>query len=352
MNPADLPEAWLEPDDGRRLLLRGNCRLGRGSENHIVIEGAKASRKHAAIHAQDDTEFWLIDLGSRNGTFLNGKRIMCPTRLRDGDRVIIAGVSFVFRQPGCVPGQATTRAGKATVMDFKDQHAWLLIADIERFTWLSRELPPEKVAVNVGCWIHESQHLLEKSGGRISKFLGDGFLACWESAGDASRAVADSLGAFHELRESGPVKFRVAVHYGLVTFGGAVRFGEESMISPDVNFVFRLENLASDLGVTFCASEPANAHLSAHLRTVQVEGAHEFKGFEGRHRSFANRSFPTARRPSATRLQQGARRAGWIRGYDPARRRTARIGDELRAACDDARVRGEDRRGDRVEREF
>jgi adenylate cyclase len=287
MNPDDSPEAWLETDDARRLLLRGNCRLGRGSENHIVIEGEKASRKHAAIHAQDDAEFWLIDLGSRNGTFRNGKRIMCPTRLRDGDRVMLAGAAFVFRQRGGPSGQTTTRAGDATVMDFKDQHAWLLIADIERFARLSHELPPEQLAVNVGRWIHESQRLVEKRGGRICKFLGDGFLACWESAGDASRAVVDALGAFHALREAGAVKFRVAVHYGLVTFGGAVQFGEESMIGPEVNFVFRLENLASDLGVTFCASEPANVHLSGHLRTVPVEGAHEFKGFEGRHRCFS-----------------------------------------------------------------
>src|SRR5215218_2327214 len=93
-------DAWLETDEGKRLVLRGNCRIGRAADNHIVIDGPKASRHHAAIHAQDETEFWLIDLGSRNGTFRNDHRLLKPTRLHDGDNVMLAGASFLFRQPG------------------------------------------------------------------------------------------------------------------------------------------------------------------------------------------------------------------------------------------------------------
>src|SRR5688572_5810591 len=115
MNELDDAGAWLEKEDGNCLPLRGNCRLGRASDNHVTIDGPKASRHHAAIHAQDDEEFWLIDLGSSNGTFRNGLRLVRPTRLRDGDRVTLAGATFVFRQPAGTATTSTQRTGKLTV---------------------------------------------------------------------------------------------------------------------------------------------------------------------------------------------------------------------------------------------
>src|SRR5882762_4352854 len=93
---ADATNAWLEFNDGQRWPLRGNCHLGRAPENDIVIDNPKASRQHAAIHAQDDTEFWLLDLGSRNGTYLNEHRLIRPSRLRHCDRLNIGGQAFAF----------------------------------------------------------------------------------------------------------------------------------------------------------------------------------------------------------------------------------------------------------------
>jgi class 3 adenylate cyclase len=283
----DLAGAWIETEDGRRLPLRGNYRLGRAPDNHVIIDGAKASRHHAAIHVQDEKEFWLIDLGSRNGTFRNEQRVIRPTRLQDGDRIMLAGARFDFHQVGAgTVRPSTTSGGGATVVDFKETSTWLLIADMERFAELSQELPPDKLAMSVGRWIQESQRIVEMAGGRISKFLGDGFLACWESVGDDTTSVATTIRRLHTLREEGAIKFRVVVHYGTVTFGGPLHFGEENMIGSDLNYIFRLEALASDLALTYCASEPAESRLSRHLRTELVPGEHEMKGFPGRHRCY------------------------------------------------------------------
>lgn len=91
---SELAEAWIETNDGRHLILRSSCRFGRKPDSDVVINDKRVSRKHALIHAQDGTEYWLIDLGSRNSTFLNEHRVLRPTRLHNGDRFTIAGCRF------------------------------------------------------------------------------------------------------------------------------------------------------------------------------------------------------------------------------------------------------------------
>jgi DNA-binding CsgD family transcriptional regulator len=66
--------------------------VGRSQESDIALEGDRGvSRLHARL------EGWCItDLGSRNGTFVNGSRITAPTALRPGDEVRIGGWRLVF----------------------------------------------------------------------------------------------------------------------------------------------------------------------------------------------------------------------------------------------------------------
>lgn len=285
---SDFTDAWIDMSDGRSLALRSSCRLGRKPDSDIVIDAEKASRKHALIHAQDGSEYWLIDLGSLNGTFLNEQRVLRPTRLHNGDRFAIAGASFRFRQgdAGAEKSGMTTIGGNATVMDLVERNVWLVVVDIINSTQLSQTLPPNDFAVSVGGWIEKGQRLIEMSGGRISKFLGDGFLGCWDSREDPMSKVVDALEGFHDLQERSSVPFRAVVHYGKVAFGGRVQLGEESIIGPELMYIFRLEKLAAQLQVLYCASPAAHARLKDDLDFEDVPGEHEFKGFAGLHRCY------------------------------------------------------------------
>ena len=51
------------------------------------------------IAGTDDGEFYLIDLGSRNGTFVNGRRVSIPVRLRHSDRLTVGQTDLVFYSP-------------------------------------------------------------------------------------------------------------------------------------------------------------------------------------------------------------------------------------------------------------
>ena len=61
--------------------------LGRGGQNAIPLDGDEfASAKHARIEARTDG-LWVEDLGSTNGTFVNGARVTTARRLDEGDVV-------------------------------------------------------------------------------------------------------------------------------------------------------------------------------------------------------------------------------------------------------------------------
>jgi hypothetical protein len=67
-------EAWLEQGSEQRRL-DGNCSIGRAALNTLVVDSPKVSRLHSIIHLEENGAFWLIDLVSSNGTFLNRRRI-------------------------------------------------------------------------------------------------------------------------------------------------------------------------------------------------------------------------------------------------------------------------------------
>ncbi|HRQ38215.1 MAG TPA: FHA domain-containing protein [Chloroflexota bacterium] len=78
--------------------------IGRSPQNEIVINDPEMSRRHAQIVQQGDY-FTVEDLGSTNGTFVNGQRCTGATPLRHGDRIEFGDtVSLVFYQTA-VPSQ-------------------------------------------------------------------------------------------------------------------------------------------------------------------------------------------------------------------------------------------------------
>ena len=69
--------------------------IGRASDCSIPIKDRYLSRRHAEIHANDG--HWVLkDLGSANGTYLNGSRVERDQRLHAGDRIRLGDTEIVF----------------------------------------------------------------------------------------------------------------------------------------------------------------------------------------------------------------------------------------------------------------
>ena len=72
--------------------------IGRDPTNDLVIEHKLASRRHARFE-KDDVGFYIRDLESTNGTFVNAQRIQGAQLLRNNDEVWIGDTVIVFRDP-------------------------------------------------------------------------------------------------------------------------------------------------------------------------------------------------------------------------------------------------------------
>lgn len=71
--------------------------LGRDPKQVVVpIADSRLSRCHAVIRYTDDQAFYLTDLDSSNGSFVNGEPIRCSHRLVDGDRIRLGVLTFNF----------------------------------------------------------------------------------------------------------------------------------------------------------------------------------------------------------------------------------------------------------------
>jgi hypothetical protein len=70
--------------------------IGRGLSNDIILEDTRVSRNHAQLRYKT-RRFWVTDLSSTNGTFVNGERVS-EQALRDGDTLSLGGLELVFRE--------------------------------------------------------------------------------------------------------------------------------------------------------------------------------------------------------------------------------------------------------------
>jgi cell division protein FtsW len=77
---------WLQLGHERIPIRQGEITLGRSRYCTVIVDNPMTSRQHAAIRVQGD-QVLLFDLGSRNGTLLNGERITSPTPVKLGDEV-------------------------------------------------------------------------------------------------------------------------------------------------------------------------------------------------------------------------------------------------------------------------
>ncbi len=79
--------------------------IGRVQGNHVVLPRGNVSKRHARIELREGKLF-IVDLGSTNGTYVNGRRLTGPTRIVPGDKIYV-GEFIVGVEEGSAPAPAS-----------------------------------------------------------------------------------------------------------------------------------------------------------------------------------------------------------------------------------------------------
>lgn len=79
-------------------LKEGSNVVGRDTRHSIVLDEEEISKEHAKIIRNKKGNYKVMDLGSYNGTYLNGKKIKAPRILDDEDVLSFADIKFIFKR--------------------------------------------------------------------------------------------------------------------------------------------------------------------------------------------------------------------------------------------------------------
>lgn len=103
----------------RRLLPGRSYVFGREDGVDIPVQDALASRRHAELRWTDGQGWSLVDLNSRNGTFINSQRITQPTALEDGTQMQVGGQVFRLHMlpPGGDPSSLSAQAPQISAQE-------------------------------------------------------------------------------------------------------------------------------------------------------------------------------------------------------------------------------------------
>ncbi len=269
--------------------------IGRSQDATIRLDDTGISRQHATIR-REGRLFWITDLGSANGSFVNDVALASSRALRNGDRIQLGTLMVVFDQDESgstqdLIGGKTQMLRTAVSLPVKTVHATLLVGDLKDFTRISSQLTAEEVAAMLREWYADCEKIIKSRDGIIDKFIGDGVFAYWpgddiisrvratEAAKLLSGPEADASPKRKWLREH--MNLEVFCHIGL-NIGdvalGAMGRGNTTAVGEAVNVTFRIESLTRKLQVPVLAGAPFLNNWPEGLQIYQNAGVHPVKG--------------------------------------------------------------------------
>jgi adenylate cyclase len=287
ITPEGKPESVIELMDDR-------LTIGRSTNNQLVVDDQKASRSHAEIRHLGGGRYRISDVGSANGTWINGRRLTVPKELEDGDQIMIGSVQIRFVAPSITRTQEVTMS-TGTALFMRNELVVVLVADIRNYTGMSEALPNREFSRLISEWFRESSDIIERHGGIIDKFIGDAVMAYWvaSSKTEPGKEVNESLRTARALIERANLfSTRVSSQFPGNTFRigvglnmgdamlGNVGTGENqsfTIVGDSVNVAFRLEALTKEKSSPVVASHSITSAADPEFQFRDL-GEAEVKG--------------------------------------------------------------------------
>src|SRR5712691_7621608 len=263
--------AWLEQPSGERRYVQSELRIGRGEQNDLRLDDASVSRYHAFLRRVDG-RYLLSDVGSQNGTFVNGRRVHAPSALQSGDRIRAGTTELTFHLdaplglPPTGDDPSTTMSVTSSGLPLEEyvqgdlRIVTVLFLDLQGFTAMSEKMPPYQVTQVMNRCFERLTATVARFGGYVDKYVGDAMMVLFgapvahaddpERAVRAALALQDELVRFnqHQLNQKANVnlQMRIGINTGEVLAGrvGGGQFGQYTVMGDSVNLASRLEHAA------------------------------------------------------------------------------------------------------------
>lgn len=269
--------------------------IGRSHDATIRVSDAGISRQHATIR-REGKYFWVTDLGSANGSFVNDVAVTAARALRHGDRIQFGSSQFTFSQDES-DGRSEPMSGTQTqvirtpAVPVRTFHATLLVGDLRDFSKIAAQLSAEEVAAMLREWYADCEMILKQRGATIDKFIGDGVFAYWpthdaatrERAAEAARLLSNPASSTSTTRRwvkenlGVEVLCHVGLHVGEVALGAMGR-GVNTAVGEAVNVTFRIEGLTRKLQTPVLASAEFVSGSGSAASQFENAGVHHLKG--------------------------------------------------------------------------
>lgn len=250
------------------------------------------------IQRTDIGEYCFIDMGSRNGSFVNDRRVSTPVVLRNGDRISLGKTRMIFGDPAGVPrGSTPVQMGGITQVFFAQCLVSVLVVDIRDYTGLTRSIDQSMLCQVVGSWFGEADRIMRRYGSSAQKYIGDAVMALWlhRTNGQEQREILQSLLALKEFAEATAA---LRPRFGLpaeLLIGAGLNTGPAAVGNPgthqvmdftalgdSVNAAFRLETATKELGTDVVLGKNTFNYLRPLPAAIQYfSGAEvELKGYD------------------------------------------------------------------------
>ena len=241
-------------------------KIGRGKNNDIVLDDHAASRRHAIIQRTEMAEYYLMDVGSQNGTFLGSRRLCTPILLNHGDVISIGTHKLVFRNPmtPIVRDQSFSpvdaQMSGSTNIVFVERLVTVLVVDIQGFTQLTQHINQDLLCRFITRWFSDASGIFRGHGSWALKYIGDAVMGAWlHDQGNEREPVLSALTAVSEFAEkssaaryslSFPLRFGAGLNTGIASVGnaGSGDQTEFTAFGEAVNAAFRIEAGTREIG--------------------------------------------------------------------------------------------------------
>lgn len=264
--------------------------VGRDYSSDLVLEDKAVSRNHAIIRQLGSGDYFILDGGSANGSYVNGNRISVPTLLNNGDVLKFGKFQATFvsggkpRRPYSLRDQFDE--GAITLQETTTIPVTVLVAEFRDYSQFSKLLSIQQVIELMNDWVQGVEDCVQGFRGTLDRFAANSVYARWHHDIGTDHSVVRALHAaceIHQMTGSLREKYPRLAHVvrAGVSINNAqaiIHPGEGNTVISDINNLalineYNTNVFQKDIVISKSAYENLPPHFwNGREQSVQMEG--------------------------------------------------------------------------------